>query len=220
MRKLFLLYFSLFLFTGEVFCQLFDSYSYPTKLSPIPSYYGISISQNTPFIPFELSRSYTSDENELGWYSPVEPVIGFRITEYGDFFLNRIYPFIINIFSSTPPSYYYEWDNSRNKWTYAGMSRGKPGVSLPSSPSGSYIEMYNSDEFFKFYLAASYQTNKMSSIGFGFGMSKIKNVTLHNMKATGDFGSQLYKLTNRSIVVNGGSTLNFLDVIFSWKFGC
>jgi hypothetical protein len=196
--------------------QLVDSYVYPTKLSMPAKHYGVSYHTFRPFMPLALSGNFTSDP-ELVWYGVREPVTGFRITEYGDYFLNKIYPFFIELLTTKTSDAMYKWDSRSDKWVFSHYTPSSPGVSLTPSPSGSFIEFYDSPEFRKFYIASLYQNSNNSAFGLGFGYSKIKNLTTDGIRVTGDFATQLMKYSKYSIYSEGGSSFNFMDMIFRWN---
>lgn len=197
--------------------QILDSYIYTTKLTPPAKYYGASYNYYTPFMPLAVCNSYTSDPS-LVWYGLIEPVKGIRVTEYGDFFLNKFFPAIIEAMTTTPSEAWYEWDDKSDKWVFSHYSQSEPGIQITPSPSGSYIEFYKSAEFTKFYIATLYKNSSNGAIGMGFGFSKIKNITSNSsMHATGDFGNQLRKYSTSSLYESGGRSMNFLDLLLQWN---
>lgn len=195
--------------------QILDSYKYPGKLSPIPSYYGVSVIQYQPFVPFQVGRGCCG-EGSLVWYSPSEPVYGVRITEYGEFFLNKIFPAFVN--ESSRPEY-LDYIKSDAMFDYYRRTKGQPTVSLAPSPASSYIEYYRSNEFSKFYMALLYLNSDNSALGLGFGSSRIRNMAFRNGTdgyPVGDFATQLARFTPNSWVDDGGGYIHF-DGIVSWN---
>jgi len=211
MKKLLILLFLLVSIT--TYSQIFDSYKYSSKLSPVPKHYGISVIYNHPYVPLKVGTLQL--DGEVIWYSPKNPVYGFRITEYGEYFLNQIFPAIVE--SASKPTY-SEFSHRVGVTDYYRISSGEPPVGLGSSPAGSFIEFFKSKEYTKFYIALLFLSSEKLTVGLGSGFSKINNITYSGGSiASGDFAERLNDFTNNNWVSAGGSYFNF-DGIWRWNF--
>lgn len=190
--------------------QILDSYKYPGKLSPVPKHYGISVIYNQPYVPLKVGT--LQSDGELIWYSPRNRVFGFRITEYGEYFLNKIFPSFVE--SASAPEY-WEYSHSVGVTDYYSVAHGQPTVNLGASPAGSFIEFYQSEEFSKLYVALLFLKSEKLTVGIGGGYTKIKNIIRDNT-ASGDFAVRLRDFTNNNWVSEGGRYFNF-DGIWRWN---
>jgi hypothetical protein len=192
--------------------QILDSYKYTSKLSPIPKHYGISVIYNQPYVPLKVGTLQT--EGDVIWYSPENQVYGIRITEYGEYFLNQIFPAFVE--SASRPTY-YEFSHRSGVTDYYRVSSGEPTVGLGASPAGSYIEFFKSNEFTKFYMALLYLSSEKLTVGIGSGFSKINNITYSGGNiASGDFAERLKEFTDNNWISSGGTYFNF-DGIWRWN---
>jgi hypothetical protein len=119
--------------------------------------------------------------------------------------------------SSRPDELDYVY--SDRMFDYYRRTKGEPAISLAPSPAGSYIEYYKSAEYSKFYMALLYLSNDNTTLGLGFGTSKIRNIQYRaggRDQVTGPFAEQMKNFSKGTVLFSGGNYMHF-DGIVKWN---